>query len=376
MHRKIYWLAILLVFACKEPYTPPAVAGANNTTLVVEGTINVGQDSTVIRLTNTKNLTDTGQVSPVTGGNITVQSQDGGSFPLQELGNGYYATPSINGSTTTNYRLEISLPSGKQYVSDYVPFVPAPAIDSLTWLREADGVHIFVNSHDNTNATKYYRWNYVETWENDAPYQSYYYYLNGQFFLRDSSQMIYKCYKSANSSTISIFSTTQLSQDVVSQQQVALVPLSSEKIGFEYSILVNQYGLTSDAYNYWQTLSANTQNLGSLFDPLPSELTGNVHCVTSSSEIVLGYISASSPQQKRIFIQKSQVQPWFYPPLPSTICDSAIAATPLQQQQDFGNGANIPVNQLPNMGPWWGAPPDCVDCRLNGGILTKPPFWP
>jgi len=236
-------------------------------------------------------------------------------------------------------------------------------------------VHIFVNAHDDNNIAKYYRWNYVETWENDAPYQSVYYYLNGQFVLRDSSQMIYQCYKSDNSTSISIYSTTQLSKDVVSQQEVALVPLSTEKIGIEYSIQVNQYALTSDEYNYWQILSSNTQNLGTLFDPLPSQITGNIHCTTDTSVIVLGYIGAGSQTQKRIFISKQQVEPWLYPPLPSSICDSLIVHS-ASDLQLFASGADIPVSQLPNMGPFWGSTPDCVDCRVNGGTLTKPPFWP
>ncbi len=367
---------MLLEFACKEPYTPPAIATANNTTLVVEGNINISQDSTIVRLTNTKNLNDTGQVRPVTGAEVMVQGNDGSSFPLQEQGNGYYTAAAITGSTSAEYRLSIATPNGKQYTSAYVPFLTTPAIDSITWVQQNDGVHILANTHDDNNNTRYYRWDYVETWENDAPFESQFIWIGGDVSYRDSSQLTYRCYKSSASSNVVIFSTNQLAKDVVYEHEIAFIPVSTEKLGAEYSIQANQYALTGDAYNYWQLLSTNTENLGTLFDAKPSQITGNIHCVTDTAEVVLGYVGASSRQQKRIFISRYAVEPWQYPPYPFSICDTIVARTYADEVLDFGTGEYVPVGQLPSNGPYWGAPPTCVDCRLNGGTLTKPPFWP
>jgi hypothetical protein len=78
-------------------------------------------------------------------------------------------------------------------------------------------------------------------------------------------------------------------------------------LGIRYSILVKQYALTEDGYHYYQILKKNTESLGSIFDAQPSELTCNFHSLQDPTEIVIGFFSASSVVQKRIFIDKSQV---------------------------------------------------------------------
>ncbi|MEJ7664694.1 MAG: DUF4249 family protein [Hymenobacter sp.] len=54
----------------------------------------------------------------------------------------------------------------------------------------------------------------------------------------------------------------------------------SSKLYYLYSILVRQYALTPEEFAYWDKLRKNTENLGTLFDPLPSQLSGNVHRLT------------------------------------------------------------------------------------------------
>jgi hypothetical protein len=41
-----------------------------------------------------------------------------------------------------------------------------------------------------------------------------------------------------------------------------------------YSINVRQYGLTKEAYNYWQIIQKSSQQSGSIFDPQPAQVIG------------------------------------------------------------------------------------------------------
>ena len=122
-----------MLFACKEQYTlPPNVTGKHNF-LVVEGYINVGQDTTFIRLTHSRGLNDTAELIAETGANLTVESDAGGNYPLTEQGGGNYYVPFIAGSNDAKYRLVINTGDGKKYASEFVQSKIAPAIDSISW---------------------------------------------------------------------------------------------------------------------------------------------------------------------------------------------------------------------------------------------------
>jgi hypothetical protein len=100
---------------------------------------------------------------------------------------------------------------------------------------------------------------------------------------------------------------------MISHQPVATIPQNDEKISKRYSILVRQYALTKEAYQFHQILQRNTQQTGSLFDPQPSQLSTNLHCLTNPDQPVIGFISASSVEEKIIFIKHQEVNDWNYP---------------------------------------------------------------
>jgi hypothetical protein len=74
-----------------------------------------------------------------------------------------------------------------------------------------------------------------------------------------------------------------------------------------YSVIVSQYALTSNQFKYWTELKKNSEQLGTLFDAQPSQLNSNIHCITNPAEPVMGYLSASTVQKKRIFIANSEM---------------------------------------------------------------------
>ena len=102
----------------------------------------------------------------------------------------------------------------------------------------------------------------------------------------------------------------KLENDVIYLNPIAFIPGDSEKLMTKYSVMVKQYALTKEAFDFWQTLKKNTESLGSIFDAQPSQLTGNIKNVNNPEEPVLGYISAGTVQQKRIFIAKAELPNW------------------------------------------------------------------
>ncbi len=66
---------------------------------------------------------------------------------------------------------------------------------------------------------------------------------------------------------------------------------------------MKQYGLTQEEFEYWNQLAKSTERTGSLFDPQPSSVTGNIKSQGDPSEMVFGYFSAANRQDERIFVQ-------------------------------------------------------------------------
>jgi len=199
---------------------------------------------------------------------------------------------------------------------------------------------------------------------------------NGLIYFRDTSNQIYNCWFINRSTDILIGSSVALTQDVVNEFPVITIPQNSKKIGVRYSILVKQYALTQEAYQYWQILKKNTEQLGSIFDVQPAQLTGNIHNLNIPDEPVVGFVSASTVEQKRLFIRNRDLTNW--PSLVLTgFCD--IVELPVD-----------PPNYLiynytdPDYVPWYFTgmgyilvvtKRPCVDCREQGGTNAKPAFW-
>ena len=80
-------------------------------------------------------------------------------------GDGIYTSSNLGLALNTEYRLKITTANGKEYLSDYMVAKKTPPIDSLEFRQEEKGVQIYVNTHDDSNNTRYYRWDFDETWE-------------------------------------------------------------------------------------------------------------------------------------------------------------------------------------------------------------------
>jgi len=367
----LIFISIASIAGCKKPYNPPVVAN-NGSYLVVEGVINSGPDSTKILLSRTVNISNTVTANPVTGATLTVESDQNAVYPLTELGNGSYASPGLNLDNTHQYRLRIKT-ANQQYLSDFVPVNVTPPIDSIGYSVVSipdTGIQVYVNSHNSNTNSRYYRWDYSETWRFHAKFFCLYI-SNGSNAIipRQPSQWRFYCFHSDSSSNIVLGSSAKLQNNVIYQNPVTFIPDTSEKIELEYSILLRQYSLTPDAYSFWTSLKKNTEELGSIFDAEPSLIAGNIHNTTNAAEPVIGYVSVCTVQSKRIFIHRNDLPDPWTPAYPYSCVVDGVG----KQGPAF-------LYPLPNdFVPMDGAGSTytstvCADCTLRG-TQTVPPFW-
>lgn len=364
-------LALLVLSGCKDKFELE-LRPSDKSLLVVEGILNAGQGPTNIRLTQSVNLEDPVQIKPVPQATVSVENANGDVYLFTATGNGNYVHNQLPLVYGEEYRLRIKA-LGKEYLSDYVEVRQSPEIDSVTWVRGPDGLHIKANTHDASNNTRYYKWDYDETWEIRSYYTAFYQYLGGSTIVPTMFPYNYRCWKYDFSNTINIGTTAQLQSDVLTGAPVQFIPEGSEKLSYRYSILLRQQSITKPAYEYFQLMKKNTESIGTIFDPQPSELKGNIRCITDPMEGVLGYLTASNITEKRIFITAIEAS-WSYSPFCPSIDvknhpDSIAAWVP--SYLPYGARELAPgVVDYYEM-----APATCVDCTKRGGDLSMPSYW-
>ena len=388
--RSVFKKYILLLFllssliACIKQYAPPAVVSANNNYLVVDGFINAGpNESSSFILSRTRNLGDTSTVDvPELNATISIVSQlTGATFPLTDSNNtGVYNSASLNLNTADEYQLKINTTNGDHYLSDFVPVKISAPIDSVTWQQDNNNnIDIFVNTHDPANSSIYYKWDFVETWEHDAVIAAYFLNINGNLMLSSLAtpeQQIDSCWSSAESNTLITGTSAALAQDVIREQPVTTILQNDPKLAIRYSVNVRQIPLTLAAFNYWSLIEKNSQQLGTLFNPQPSQLPSNIHSSVNPNEAVIGYISAASPQENRLFISSAQISNWNAPPPLSITTSCPMIDFPyVFPIYNYPDTTYAPITTISNANLVIVTKKECVDCAAQGGTTTRPSFW-
>jgi hypothetical protein len=298
---KISLISLLLLNGCIIPFIPKAYD--DKELLIVDALITDQAGKNTIKLSKSHPLGTKYVSIPVKGCIVNVTDDIGNSFDFKESDAGIYASDSseFQGSTGRTYTLHITTNSdaaNHNYESYPVEMNPVPQIDDVyyekvtisgsdpkNWIEE--GCQVYLDTHDPTNQCKYFRWEFVETWE-----------FNLYFPVQNNI-----CWISANSETINIKNTTVLDKDNISRYPINFISNETDRLLVKYSILVNQYSMNEKEYVYWDQLQKLSEQVGGLYDIVPTSVTNNLYCVDDPNEKVLGYFSVSARSSKRIFIK-------------------------------------------------------------------------
>ncbi|MGA2407588.1 MAG: DUF4249 domain-containing protein [Bacteroidales bacterium] len=366
-HRQILLLSILLLFnSCITKFIPQT--SENKNLLVVEGLITDQPGINTIKLSKSLPLGGKSAAKPLKGCSVTISDDNNTYYSLKETLNGNYVTDPTNfrGEIGRQYTLHINTNThtgNNNYESFPVEMKPVPPIDSVYYekltLNENDGIisqegcQVYLNTHDPTNLCKFYRWEYVETWEFRLPY-----------FVPN-----WTCWVSSNSDMINIKNTSVLSEDKISRYPLNFISNQTDRLKVKYSILVNQYSLNEDEYLYWEKLQNFSEQVGGLYDMIPSTVPSNVYCLDDPNEKVLGYFSVSANSSKRIFI-KDQFAGLvnLYSGCPD---DTIYGGAPIQ---NLNSSVWVIIESY--MPPYKVITHEkgCADCTVRGTNI-KPDFW-
>jgi hypothetical protein len=296
---------ILILLSCVEPFE---IKDTGNTQmLVVEAVLSNQLKKHQVFLSRTTALNDRNYLRE-RGATVSISASDGTSISLTESGPGVYETVEFSAQAEKKYLLHIKTADGKEYSSSEVPFKDGADIGEV-YGKYVDnpngggkGIQIYTDTEDPSGNTRYYRWNYIETYQVNAPFPSVWVWLGGNevTFRVDG---IDTCYVTDTLRNVLIRTTKDLEQDKVTAQQLRYIPETSYIMRFRYSILVQQFCLSEESYLYWDNLRVISEQQGSLSDQQPGSLSGNIYSTTDPNETVLGYFEVCRVSEKRIFLK-------------------------------------------------------------------------
>lgn len=376
--------SILAVAACVYPFDP--VIESEDGRLVVEGDIHAGEISS-FNITRVIPMDSDAYYSRYVYVRGYIEGEDGSRIEQIHSPSYDYAEINVNSisfdtsslSDSQRYRLHFEdFETGMAYESDWIEINPAPVIDNLSYILDEDRDELNVALSMHCNGRSHFRWHYAEEWEYHSREKATHYYVpeTGEVKQFENGENTYFCWRSYYSPEIKIFSTADQVDDRFVDLEFHRIPRTEQRLQVMYHITVYLEAIDEQAYKYWDNIQQNSQNQGTIFSPMPSQMTGNIHCVSDPSVPVIGYIGASRQAVADMYYDNSVE--YFYRQPPQGPMESVDLEDTSQFAYYHSMGYALCYVTDDMMGPtvytWVQAV--CADCRRSGGTKTKPAGWP
>lgn len=283
------------------------------TALVVEGAINNIQGPYRIRLTYAARFQEAEAPIPVENAIVHVHISDFTAYTLHHSFNGFYnMPPHFRGEVGKSYSLEIHIPSEegvKIYKTD-PQIMPQPLqIDSVyselgkelfffhdtrinyVYQRYLPGSNAIITATDQNGGPSHFRFEtslymqFTRRYEGDDPSYDY-------------------CWVRR---AVTDYAGSDINQHPYQRNigtRIAFVPgeeINLRYIGFPIEgydrnriIISKLYTLNEESYRYHKAKNDQLSDAGRFFDPIATQLPGNIKCVTHPEEIVLGFFEVAT----------------------------------------------------------------------------------
>lgn len=374
----------LMLLSCREPYDPQ-IPSENLGVLVVEGYLDTEGNTSELKISRTVPLSMDNVKNPESGAKVYLSSNGGFSWHLPEISPGIYLFEADIPETEV-YQLEIELANGERYESEEILPILTPDILESGFVRDEDGVEIFVNTRGNEQVDDFL-WTFQETWIFRPFTQVPFIYdtLTRSVRNRLPHEQIYNCFRTEVNPDILLETSSRFQNQVVFRQTITEIANGNERLQARYTIKISQMAIPSDAVEFWEVLRKNTKDIGSIFSPLPSLISGNIVSVEKDKPVI-GQVNLGIVRQKRIYIDREEVSPWPYNN--DLFFGCVIASDPIYVGWPeffalFRSGAFLPARPF-NGEPgtilsseiigYYPIETRCGDCTLYADI-NKPDFW-
>ena len=318
---------------------------------------------------------------PVSGCQVKIQDNKGNVFSMEEYKPGqYHVWMGLEYLTAgASYQVRVITPGAEELVSGFDTMPTGPPLDSVYYLIEdvpttdpeisLRVMQFYVDLKANDNNSRYYKWEIEETWEYEAAYPVQYYYDGTVHKISPPDYSNKVCWGTGLVRNVFTVSTKNLSQNSYNKYPLHTIDGHTSKLGILYSMLVRQFALSKEAYNYWEQLRINSNEQGGLYEKQPLAIKGNMQNLNSPEKMVLGYFYAASESNRRYFYHDIEG-------IELNFNDGCV-----KEELGMGGWKNVypweyPVYFTYVDGMLKTLTKECIDCRTMGGTIVKPDFWP
>jgi len=394
MKRSIFLIFCFILSSCIEEFIPETITFEDF--LVVEATITDELKFQEIRLSRT--FPFEGQSTSESLADISIIDDTQNIYLFNETEPGKYVSSIMfNIEPNKTYTLHIITKDNKSYTSSSVKLPSNTAqLTDVSYVKTTnsegeEGIDIVVDSFDPLGDSKYYRYEFEETYKIIAPLWSPNdaIVLSNQPRFRVSTQPRIQeervCYNTVKNISILQTESNALTEDRITQFPLKFISKESPVFRDKYSILVKQYVQSLEAHSYYETLNnfSNSENVFS--ENQPGFLDGNIISDTNANDKVIGFFEVTSLKSQRIYINYEDLYPNERRAPYFIDCD---IFAPLLMLEDGSIGpliGAIEANTLTFLdfnleptearpGPFLMTQRECGDCTVYGSNI-KPDYW-
>jgi hypothetical protein len=278
----------------------------------------------------------------------------------------------------------VTTPDGMEYESDAVLMHEVPGIDSIyheerTYIYfdednpyEENKLDILVNTRAPGGDFTYFKWEFEETWEIEMPAYVLVSHGPGENIPPPSMELIEidperkHCWVSDHSGSILVRSSVDAPSGEIKGFVVQSIAPPDDRLNIRYSILVKQYVVERDLYNFFRKIRESNEETGGIYEKTPARVIGNIHCCNGEA-VALGYFMASAEKRKRIYISPDEHH---------VKKGNAYSNCGWTSSLPRYHGSEYKIYGTYNSGSTtvWSDSRYCVDCRARG-TNVKPDFW-
>lgn len=324
MLKRLLYLLLVMPMACVDPYEVKVPEGEQ--LLTVEGIISTGPGPHAITLTRSATYGSIfeGLIRPVSLATVVVRDNEGNVTFLTEgtESKGTYFTPAnFRAEVGKSYTLQILTAEGNVYTSTPERVAAVPNIQSL----EVRTVTIPVEGSTFPKSGV----QLIVELKDPADQNNFYYWKNGPaVYILETSPELYTprpspqnpnrtpqpkdccsiCFRYEAGNNQSLFVVNDDNFNGLSTR----IPASFiQDDGFrfvnKFRMDLKQYSISQEAYRFLRLVKQQAEISGSIFDPPPATIRGNMISLNNPDEVVLGYFMAGGETSKRIYIDKNDL---------------------------------------------------------------------
>lgn len=391
-----------LVNSCVEPFDFETISFDD--ALVIEATITNEFKRHEISLTRTFQF-EANAPSGESNANVEVIDDLQNSYTFDETSPGKYVSiTEFIAEPNRIYQLFITTQNGKTYTSQPTEMPSVTQVDDLAAIRETnaegiDGVTIYADSYDPTGNSRYYRYEFEETYLILAPFaispeevvvlsDNPPYSIETSVTTEPRSREERTCFNTLFNNTIVQTQTTGLQEDRVTRFPIHFIQGNDPIIRDRYSINVIQYVQSLEAYTYYKILNELSGSESILSQNQPGFINGNITSNENPDEKVLGFFEITSVSSKRLFFNFFDIFPDINRPLYFTECvldsprledENDPTISPLIDLIQSNSIRHVETNtdffgDIDPITPYRMVNRPCGDCTVFGTNI-KPEFW-